>query len=59
MNTGTIRNIWIKKDLVTYYKRLLRLEKEKNVQFSSGQNIELMEVDLLYNRVLLFCVFSS
>jgi transposase InsO family protein len=38
VSPGTIRNIWIKEDLETRYKRLLRLEEEKN-----GLEIELTE----------------
>jgi transposase InsO family protein len=38
VSAGTIRNIWIKEDLETRYKRLLRLEEEKN-----GMEIELTE----------------
>lgn len=38
VSPGTIRNIWIKENLETKYKRLLRLEEEKN-----GQEIELTE----------------
>jgi transposase InsO family protein len=38
VSPGTIRNIWIKEDLETRYKRLLRLEEEKN-----GQEIDLTE----------------
>jgi len=38
VSPGTIRNIWIKEDLETRYKRLLRLEEEKN-----GLDIELTE----------------
>jgi hypothetical protein len=38
VSPGTIRNIWIKEDLETRYKRLLRLEEEKN-----GLEMELTE----------------
>jgi transposase InsO family protein len=38
VSPGTIRNIWIKEDLETRYKRLLRLEEEKN-----GLEIDLTE----------------
>jgi transposase InsO family protein len=38
VSAGTIRNIWIKEDLETRYKRLLRLEEEKN-----SMEIELTE----------------
>lgn len=38
VNPGTIRNIWIKENLEPKYKRLLRLEEEKN-----GQEMELTE----------------
>jgi hypothetical protein len=36
ISPSTVRNIWIKEDLETRYKRLLRLEEEKN-----GQDIDL------------------
>ena len=38
VSPGTIRNIWIKEDLETRYKRLLRMEEEKN-----GLEIDLTE----------------
>jgi transposase InsO family protein len=38
VSPGTIRNIWIKEDLETRYKRLLRMEEEKN-----GLDIDLTE----------------
>jgi transposase InsO family protein len=38
VSPSTIRNIWLKEDLETRYKRLLRLEEEKN-----GQDVELTE----------------
>ncbi len=38
VSPGTIRNLWIKENLETKYKRLLRLEEEKN-----GQEMELTE----------------
>ena len=38
VSPSTIRNIWIKENLETKYKRLLRLEEEKN-----GQEMELTE----------------
>jgi hypothetical protein len=38
ISPSTIRNIWIKEGLETKYKRLLRLEEEKN-----GQDIDLTE----------------
>lgn len=38
VSPGTIRNIWIKEDLDTRYKRLLRMEEEKN-----GMEIDLTE----------------
>ncbi len=38
VSPGTVRNIWIKEDLETRYKRLLRLEEDKN-----GQEIDLTE----------------
>ena len=38
VSPSTVRNIWIKEDMHTRYKRLLRLEEAKN-----GQDIELTE----------------
>ena len=38
VSPGTVRNIWIKENIETRYKRLLRLEEEKN-----GQVIDLTE----------------
>jgi len=38
VSPSTIRNIWTKENLETRYKRLLRLEEEKN-----GQEMELTE----------------
>jgi transposase len=38
VSPSTIRNIWLKEDMETRYKRLLRLEEEKN-----GQDVELTE----------------
>jgi transposase InsO family protein len=43
VSPSTIRNIWIKEDLVTRYKRLLRLEEEKN-----GQDIDLTEEQIRF-----------
>jgi transposase InsO family protein len=43
VSPGTVRNIWIKEDLVTRYKRLLRLEEEKN-----GQDIDLTEEQIRF-----------
>lgn len=43
VSPGTVRNIWIKEDLVTRYKRLLRLEEEKN-----GRDIDLTEEQILF-----------
>jgi transposase-like protein len=36
VSASTVRNIWLKEDMETRYKRLLRLEEEKN-----GQDVEL------------------
>jgi transposase InsO family protein len=38
VSPSTVRNIWLKEDMETRYKRLLRLEEEKN-----GQDVELTE----------------
>ncbi len=38
VSPSTVRNLWIKENLETKYKRLLRLEEEKN-----GQDLELTE----------------
>jgi transposase InsO family protein len=38
VSAGTVRNLWLKEDMETRYKRLLRLEEEK-----SGQDVELSE----------------
>ena len=38
MSPSTIRNLWVKEGLETKYKRLLRLEEEKN-----GQELDLTE----------------
>jgi transposase InsO family protein len=38
VSPGTVRNIWLKEDMETRYKRLLRLEEDSN-----GQDIELTE----------------
>jgi len=38
VSPSTIRNLWLKEDMETRYKRLLRLEEEK-----SGQDVELTE----------------
>jgi len=38
VSPSTVRNIWIKENMETRYKRLLRLEEEKN-----GQEVELTE----------------
>jgi transposase-like protein len=38
VSASTVRNIWLKEDMETRYKRLLRLEEEKN-----GQDVELSE----------------
>ncbi|MBN2280341.1 MAG: IS481 family transposase [Candidatus Marinimicrobia bacterium] len=38
ISPGTVRNIWIKENMETRYKRILRLEEEKN-----GKDIELTE----------------
>lgn len=43
VSPSTVRNIWIKEDLITRYKRLLRLEEEKN-----GQDIDLTEEQIRY-----------
>jgi transposase InsO family protein len=43
VSPSTIRNIWIKEDLVTRYRRLLRLEEEKN-----GQDINLTEEQIRF-----------
>jgi transposase InsO family protein len=43
VSPGTVRNIWIKEDLVTRYKRLLRLEEEKN-----GRDIDLTEEQIRF-----------
>ncbi len=43
VSPSTIRNIWIKEDLVTRYKRLLRLEEEKN-----GQDVDLTEEQIRF-----------
>lgn len=43
ISPSTIRNIWIKEDLMTRYKRLLRLEEEKN-----GKDVELTEEQIRY-----------
>ena len=40
---GTVRNIWIKEEIETKYKRLLRLEEEKN-----GQDIDLTEEQIKF-----------
>lgn len=39
----TVRNIWIKEEMVTRYQRLLRLEEEKN-----GQDIDLTEEQIRF-----------
>ena len=38
VSPSTVRNLWVKEDMETRYKRLLRLEEEKN-----GQDVELTE----------------
>ena len=38
VSPSTVRNIWLKEDMETRYKRLLRLEEERN-----GQDVELTE----------------
>lgn len=43
ISPGTVRNIWIKEDLVTRYKRLLRLEEEKN-----GGDVDLTEEQIRF-----------
>ena len=43
LSPGTVRNIWIKEEIETKYKRLLRLEEEKN-----GQDIDLTEEQIKF-----------
>jgi transposase InsO family protein len=43
VSPGTIRNIWIKEDIETKYKRLLRLEEESN-----GHDIDLTEEQIKF-----------
>jgi transposase InsO family protein len=43
VSPSTVRNLWIKENLETKYKRLLRLEEEKN-----GQDIDLTEEQIRF-----------
>jgi transposase-like protein len=43
VSPSTIRNLWIKENLETKYKRLLRLEEEKN-----GQDLDLTEEQIRF-----------
>jgi hypothetical protein len=47
VSPSKVRNIWLKEDMETWYKRLLRMEEEKNdwvVPFYESQGLQVEHI---------------